>query len=220
MTKRYRDSHKAQRNEYSRQYYQTHKKAVREYQRQYRLEHLTEAHEASKRYCLSHREQRNAQHRAYVATHREEIRASGRKSYKKHREERIEKIRIYEQSHKSELKMMKRAIKLDVLTHYGGGICACVTCGFDDLRALTIDHINGHGNAHRRSLGSCGGYAFYLWLRRNQYPDGYQTLCSNCQKIKQETDGEYAFKQKRRTASASADVIEVPSDYALTVSVG
>jgi len=74
----------------------------------------------------------------------------------------------------------KFELKINVLTHYGNGKCACVICGFDDLRALSIDHIEGGGNEHRRKVGR----QIYLWLREQDYPEGYQTLCMNCQFIK------------------------------------
>ncbi len=84
--------------------------------------------------------------------------------------------------------LQRWVMKKEVLTHYGNGICACVKCGFDDLRALTIDHINGGGHKERKQLGKGmdrGGMTFYRWLRKNGYPEGYQTLCMNCQFIKQ-----------------------------------
>lgn len=56
-----------------------------------------------------------------------------------------------------------------------GGMCAC--CGVKDIRLLTIDHINGGGNKHRRMLGHS---KIYRWLKQNRYPDGYQVLCWNC----------------------------------------
>lgn len=59
------------------------------------------------------------------------------------------------------------------LLHYGF-ICNC--CGLDDPRFLSIDHINGDGNLHRREIGG----ALYHWLRKNNYPEGFQTLCYNC----------------------------------------
>lgn len=67
--------------------------------------------------------------------------------------------------------------KLEVLTHYGDGKLACVLCGFDDVRALSIDHINGGGAKHIRSLHK----PFYQWLIEEAYPIGYRTLCMNCQ---------------------------------------
>ncbi len=87
-------------------------------------------------------------------------------------------------------------VKVDVLTHYSNGTCACVKCGFSDIRALSIDHIAGGGAKQLRALGfwtkyrGGGGYQFYLWLRRNGYPKGYQTLCMNCQWIKRHENGE------------------------------
>ena len=72
-------------------------------------------------------------------------------------------------------------LKLEVLTHYGGGKLACVKCGFNDIRALSIDHINNDGGEHRKVVKSG---RIYKWLRDNHYPEGYQTLCMNCQFIK------------------------------------
>jgi hypothetical protein len=74
-------------------------------------------------------------------------------------------------------------IKDDVLTHYGKGKLACVRCGFSDVRALCIDHIYGGGTKHFKELGRYGN-AFYYWLKNNGYPEGYQTLCFNCNMIK------------------------------------
>ena len=78
----------------------------------------------------------------------------------------------------------KRAIiKETVLTHYGNGKCACVKCGYSDIRALSIDHVNGGGCEERR-LTHRAGNTFYRWLVTNEFPMGYQTLCMNCQWIK------------------------------------
>jgi len=39
------------------------------------------------------------------------------------------------------------------------------------------------------------GSRFYYWLRRQGYPEGYQTLCMNCQWIKRsETTNMLAMK--------------------------
>lgn len=55
---------------------------------------------------------------------------------------------------------------------------------FIDVRALTIDHINNKGAEHRREMRK-DGISFYRWLIKNNYPDGYQCLCINCQFIKE-----------------------------------
>lgn len=74
--------------------------------------------------------------------------------------------------------------KIETLTHYGKGKCACVMCGESRPACLTIDHINGGGKRHRAELGRKGGYKFYYWLRQQNFPTGYQTLCMNCQFVK------------------------------------
>ena len=57
----------------------------------------------------------------------------------------------------------------------------CQHCGENVIELLTIDHINGGGNKHRKSLGQTN---FYSWLKRNNYPIGFQILCYNCNCVK------------------------------------
>lgn len=55
----------------------------------------------------------------------------------------------------------------------------CIRCGFDDRRALCIDHINGGGREHRKKVG--GAHYFREILRDLS---SYQLLCANCNMIK------------------------------------
>ena len=73
-------------------------------------------------------------------------------------------------------------LKVEVLQNYSPDL-RCLKCGFTDIRALSIDHINGNGNKHRKSIG-CYGSQFYTWLKNHNYPVGYQVLCMNCNFIK------------------------------------
>jgi hypothetical protein len=66
-----------------------------------------------------------------------------------------------------------------VLNHYGGK-CAC--CGEDTYEFLAIDHINGGGNEQRKVVG--GGDGMVRWLIKNNYPEGFQVLCHNCNMAK------------------------------------
>jgi hypothetical protein len=75
-----------------------------------------------------------------------------------------------------------RRLREDVLRHYSGEHPACGCCGIDDLRVLTIDHINGGGREHRRVTGK--GMAFYRWLQKNGYPTGFRVLCHNCNHVR------------------------------------
>jgi len=66
--------------------------------------------------------------------------------------------------------------KKSVMDHYGGK-CAC--CGESEPCFLAIDHIEGNGNSHRRKIGKWGS-GFFKWLIKNDFPDGFQILCHNC----------------------------------------
>lgn len=76
--------------------------------------------------------------------------------------------------------------KVETLTHYGNGKLACVRCGFSDIRALSLDHINGKTPEEKRERKHKGGCPLYSYLRSLGYPTGYQTLCMNCQFIKKD----------------------------------
>jgi hypothetical protein len=57
----------------------------------------------------------------------------------------------------------------------------CVQCGFNDYKALQIDHVNGGGCAEFRAIGSNTVTYFKKVLAS---PDEYQLLCANCNWIK------------------------------------
>ena len=86
--------------------------------------------------------------------------------------------------------------KIRVLTVYGNGKLACVRCGFDDVRALSIDHINGGGSEDRRQKGLKSS-GFYGWLQKHNYPDGFQTLCMNCQWVKRFENSETSYLDRQ-----------------------
>ncbi len=88
------------------------------------------------------------------------------------------------------LKSYKKMIKKTILTHYGFGMCSCVHCGEKRIECLSIDHIKGDGRKHRFSINK-QGHVLYVWLKNNNYPEGYQTLCMNCQWIKRFKNKEY-----------------------------
>lgn len=81
----------------------------------------------------------------------------------------------------------RERLKMEVLGRYSSNKICCAYCGFEDTRALQIDHIDNNGAEERREkLGNrtCAGTTFYRWIRRQNYPCGYQVLCANCNIIK------------------------------------
>ena len=72
-------------------------------------------------------------------------------------------------------------LKYEALKHYSqNGKPQCVCCGVDDIDILCLDHINNNGREEIRKYGLYGSTKLYLRLKRNSYPEGYQTLCMNC----------------------------------------
>ena len=88
-----------------------------------------------------------------------------------------EKISLYNKQYAQQTKVL-------VLSAYSpNGIPKCECCGETHLEFLTLDHIHGKGNEHRRKLKTIkvvGGFPFYRWIIRSKYPPGYRVLCSNC----------------------------------------
>ena len=101
----------------------------------------------------------------------------------------------YHQDHKEEIgirhKQRRVELKLNAMSYYSNGKPKCVICGFTDPRALLIDHINDNGARHRETIAvdakkrQGAGATTYLWLEKNNYPDGFQVLCANCNAIKE-----------------------------------
>jgi hypothetical protein len=99
-------------------------------------------------------------------------------------------MKEYRKTHprdKTKIEIAQLRTKEEVFRHYGNGTIACVRCGFNDIRALSIDHLSENGAEERRILkknGNSGGASFYGLLKKQGYPSGYQTMCYNCNIIK------------------------------------
>lgn len=90
------------------------------------------------------------------------------------RRDNIEHRRAYEREYYNKKNRETRNMVFD---HYGR---QCVCCGESCFFFLTIDHIDNNGAEHRKQIGQWGAKNFYQWLRRNNFPEGFQTMCYNC----------------------------------------
>lgn len=162
-------SSKEKRQEYARKYYATHPQKVKEWREKGNQKNKEARKASSKRYYDSHKVEQSARKMRYYYTHREKIRQSNSRYL--------------------------LSIKQTVLAHYGSGKCVCAKCGFEDIRALSLDHVNGGGTKHRERIPH-----IYKWLIDNDYPEGYQTLCMNCQWIKR-----YESKELYKELSGGVD---------------
>jgi hypothetical protein len=92
---------------------------------------------------------------------------------------RLEKFRIDSKQRRDKLRHL-------VISHYSTGKLCCmnpkceVPGGAKNFLALCIDHVNGGGRKHAQELG---GHV-YEWIVKNNYPQGFQVLCQNCNIIK------------------------------------
>jgi hypothetical protein len=82
-----------------------------------------------------------------------------------------------------------------IIDFFGG---KCVKCGFNDSRALQLDHI--HGDGHKERKDSCGFSLSYRYKMVKEHPElareKYQLLCANCNWIKRDENYEYSHAAK------------------------
>jgi hypothetical protein len=104
--------------------------------------------------------------------------------------------RKWEQEHPEQAKKMhllatresNLRIKIEVLAHYGpdGHLrCSWPDCLVTDVDMLSLDHINNDGAADRRNANERGGSNTYWRVRKAGFPEGFQTLCCNHQRKKE-----------------------------------
>ncbi len=101
---------------------------------------------------------------------KEHARKYKREMMRKLRAENPEKYRLQARDH-------KRRTREKLFLMYG---CKCAVCGFEDKRALTLDHIQCDGNSERKALGERGVYRKAL---EQHDAARYRILCMNCQFI-------------------------------------
>lgn len=143
-----------------------------------------------KAYMLTYRQRPEVKihHREYQMKYRRRLGIKPRvikspieilEAMKKYKEKNKEAINKYQ-------KIRMNRVRLQCLIYYSNGIPKCSRCGFSDIRALQIDHINGGGNKHVKELNGM----LVFWLQKNNFPEGFQILCANCNWIKRYENNE------------------------------
>lgn len=84
------------------------------------------------------------------------------------------------------------------------GNSKCKRCGFDDIRALQLDHVKGDGVNDRKRFKNIQ----YMWLYYNEHPKiarkKLQVLCANCNWIKRSEKNESSWHFKRKQGKLEA----------------
>lgn len=145
------------------------------------MEDREKKRERDRRYREANQEQRRQYFREYYAANTEKRKATKIGWYKRAPEEVKERNRETGRRRRS----AQREAILDLLGRH------CVRCGFDDPRALCVDHINGGGHKERKSSSSVDAY--YKRILEVGKAE-YQILCANCNAIKRIEQGEHPSK--------------------------
>lgn len=138
-----------------------------------------QAKEYARQYYQGHKEQFKTHRRE----HKDEVNARNRKYYREHRDEIVARKRQWHLEQRKEqkvrLEQFYRLTKWEVLAHYSlNGIPQCVSCGISDIDVLCLDHINNNGASFGRPRAT--GIILYSIIKRQGFPESFQTLCANC----------------------------------------
>jgi len=166
-------------------YYEVHKELCRKRGREY-----------GKNYYREHKEECLMRNKLWRMKNRDKDREGKRKW----REKNIEKVRNYcrinqrrwKERHPNYKRDKIRELRSIVLAHYGS---KCAICGENHIEFLTIDHIYGGGNQHRKKIR--GGTDGYNWIIKNGFPNDLQILCWNCNFAKEPKKYKEYYKKVR-----------------------
>jgi len=142
------------------------------------------------KYYRSHREERLAFNKKYYSEHKEQYSIKRKKTYKESNGEELRKSKEYQKQNRERINKrsveLRRKKRIDLINLYGG---KCIRCGFNDWRALQIDHINGGGKKEKATFKGYKDY--YKMLKQERNSGKYQLLCANCNWIKKFENKEY-----------------------------
>lgn len=187
--KEYRRKWYAEHKEQFHQYRIAHRKQAREYQKKYVAEHKVQVTEFHRKWLAEHKDQTREYNFQYRQRHKASIKEKAKGRYSRltsqQKEEGRKRTAKYRQRHKERIdarhKEKRKKERLTVFSHYG---LACSCCGESTYEFLCIDHMNGGGNKHRKTLKGQGSNSLYKWLIQERFPSGFQTLCHNCNMAK------------------------------------
>lgn len=78
----------------------------------------------------------------------------------------------------------REGLKVAVVNVLTNGEGTCRHCGQGDIDVLNVDHVNNDGKTHRQKVPTSNAIR---WIIQNDYPQGFQILCANCNLKKEVT---------------------------------
>lgn len=135
-------------------------------------------------------------YREYYDKNKEKERERGRKW----REENPDKVKKYQEQYRRKKgvpekrpaatleeknkrqKRKQRELWLECIIAYGG---KCTCCGEEEIRFLNLDHIGRERPEFpdlkpRKGTNRSSSKALWKWMKNNNWPEGFQVLCWNC----------------------------------------
>ncbi|MDE1873981.1 MAG: hypothetical protein KGI04_02575 [Candidatus Micrarchaeota archaeon] len=182
---RYRDYYLNYERKHWAEYYRTHAGQIKKQRHEHYLANRTAILQKDHEYSITHKEQRSVYNKQYRARNLTRLREHDRNYYSGN----IERIRRYRKENSARFALQRKEYKSrlreEVFRYYSEGSAPrCAGCGETRISLLTLDHIHNDGASERRKLKRKGGIEFYIWLKKNSFPAGYQVLCYNCNWIR------------------------------------
>jgi hypothetical protein len=181
--KKYYQENREKKHEYNKKYHQENKEKRHEYDKKYRQENKEKKYEYNKKYCQENIERVHEYRSKYHQENREKMCENHKKYYQKNIELCREKGNKYNQENREKIFEKNNNLRKLIIKKMGE---KCVKCGFNDYRALQIDHINGGGGKERKLGRNNQGkvYRTILLSSMEEIKNKYQLLCANCNWIK------------------------------------
>lgn len=156
-------------NESSAAYYEANKSSIKAYQKEYREKRRERLAEQKREYYLANKVRLGEAMAEYAQANKEQ-----RKAY----------LRAYSQdpdksARRAQLRQMRfKLLRTRVIKSLGG---KCYCCGLDDIRFLTIEHLNNDGNQDRWPSGRrVTGLRMLKKIIERGFPEGVTVACYNC----------------------------------------
>ena len=177
---------------YMQNYYLKNKEHLKQQHREYREKHIAEDKQAKAKYYQQHKEAAKQRCKKYYKENKPKLQSKMKQYREDNKESLLPKKRQYYME-KGWIRKTRQYIerKEKVIQVLGG---KCVKCGFTDIRALQVDHVNGNGHKESKTIGY---YGIYGRILAGQI-EGYQLLCANCNWIKRYDNSELGKNRLNR----------------------
>ncbi len=164
------------------------KKRKKLYDKKYREDNRDRIKRLRKKYDEENKDKIALRDKIYREANKDKIAFHDKEYYENNKDKILARTKIYHEIHGEEERLRdkkyRKNLRVNAISYYSNGTMSCVCCGEKHIEFLTLDHINNDGAKHRRENKKISGSNLYRWLKDNNYPEGFQVLCWNCNACK------------------------------------